>query len=1326
MEFPIPRRGGLALMLGVLMVLGVAFAFYHFSHVSRQAEILRARNLRELAILARQVEDHLAAATRQLRKGEVVLAQQDGEPSSSAKDCQELAPEARGFVEKELEADSLLVGGCLWEVSSPLSSTGSEGSEKTTPWVQLHRQGSARWLSLWVPKEGRDRRLFLRLDRFLKELSLPTDFFDLLLLLDEDGRVIHQDPDSQLGIRFARLDLKEKLPRRSHQQPLQIAGRDFTLFAQPLVLRAQLRGPSLETSEQSWFVAGLASARRIRVESGILSPTTLLLLSCILALLVLSLPVLKIWVSKGHERVRRVDLLGLGTASALAMALVAILVADLYTYRALLDASDTTLEQAVNSLAAARKCGQQGEVADLGQCLTTLRSTLPPEMGFALLDARGLAVVHSTPQREGYESFLASTNGNRRLLNALNTLEATADARPVTMTYQGHLVRMVIKPLDLKQAPRWLTIFYDKEPLQRLHLDLLLWVLSASFAYVLLIVALAVLLALGWWLIRGRQDTLVGSGEAFDAGDQRMVSILGLLAATLLWMLFDPNPAAKLVAAAIIPVVALTFFLVRLIHKRALRAEPQASSSNSPTLKERAVTRWLKQIPVWLWAGAIIALVWGFEASPFQLEANVANIGFVFFFCLLVLSAFGWISMDLRGRSTSKEGRLPFGKYFWPAVATISVLFVLSVAWLFSRTCSTSVSVHWLRLAIGGTLCGIGAILWLQQPLASPNLPKDLSQGSWLARGGGVLLNALLFLLVVVALPTGLLFQAVWQAEYWDWVARGQRHMAARAQLTKSDPACSEVQDRNETQTELEDLQRRIRCAFFSTRFHKGPSSDSNPEGTGQKKKELFRTWVPIWSLLERLHRNLPLDKHRQLTEDSESLQAARQLRWTELLVKKNGRSELKLRLDPKPDAWLSDAKPPRNWKLLGPSLAGLSGLACLFFIGWTARKLLVVDFGTSPSNPDLPDQDDHLFWLGGRKELETLFPESPRYQWIDLAKPDIQKRLRKGELQRSKDVARVILPGFETLRNDPETMTHLFEQLTEWVAQDELALVLASSELISADEILAAFLTQKTADSPDSEPPGEARSSESDPPATDSPSVERLLELLAGFTIYDQVFLKVPRTELRAAAATANGRRNRNHIRLEEEAQNPRLQRACQWLRRAPKLEEKMSRAELEGIFQKAVGFYYRWVWSRCTDDEKRVLFQLAQEGMIHPKAGHIGRRLLRRGLALLPPHQGLRPMNETFRRWVHRRGQEEKLREKEKQMAARDGGWPEVRNPILLALALLSIFLLTTQQHLVTPTLGQVHQSFGQMATVFTALATGIAGLAQLVWRATSGGSG
>ena len=105
----------------------------------------------------------------------------------------------------------------------------------------------------------------------------------------------------------------------------------------------------------------------------------------------------------------------------------------------------------------------------------------------------------------------------------------------------------------------------------------------------------------------------------------------------------------------------------------------------------------------------------------------------------------------------------------------------------------------------------------------------------------------------------------------------------------------------------------------------------------------------------------------------------------------------------------------------------------------------------------------------------------------------------------------------------------------------------------------------------------------------------------------------------------------------------------------------------------------FYRSIWASCSKDEKLVLRQLAEEGVVNPRNPAIVARLLRSRLVRRDPT--FRLMNETFRRFVLHELSPDRVAEWE-----RDGvrlPWGSITTTMLtLAMALIGLLLLTQQQ--------------------------------------------
>ena len=143
--------------------------------------------------------------------------------------------------------------------------------------------------------------------------------------------------------------------------------------------------------------------------------------------------------------------------------------------------------------------------------------------------------------------------------------------------------------------------------------------------------------------------------------------------------------------------------------------------------------------------------------------------------------------------------------------------------------------------------------------------------------------------------------------------------------------------------------------------------------------------------------------------------------------------------------------------------------------------------------------------------------------------------------------------------------------------------------------------------------------------------------------------------------------------------------------------------------ILERADG-YYRLLWNECSKDQKFVLSQLAEDGLLNPTNGRAIRQLMRRGLIVKDPQ--FRIMNESFGRYV--RSATTSAMKLEWMRESRSSGWGKVRGAFLVTMTLVGVFLLTTQNALwqssaayVTTALGAI----GTLSRLFNAARGGVA---------------
>ena len=126
----------------------------------------------------------------------------------------------------------------------------------------------------------------------------------------------------------------------------------------------------------------------------------------------------------------------------------------------------------------------------------------------------------------------------------------------------------------------------------------------------------------------------------------------------------------------------------------------------------------------------------------------------------------------------------------------------------------------------------------------------------------------------------------------------------------------------------------------------------------------------------------------------------------------------------------------------------------------------------------------------------------------------------------------------------------------------------------------------------------------------------------------------------------------------------------------------------------------YYRKVWEECTPDQKFVLSQLAEDGLVNPdpRNGRAIRQLIRRGFIVRDPE--FRIMNESFRRFLRSATTDDLKQEWLKE--SRRSGWGKLHGVFFATMIAVGIFLLTTQNALWESSAAYVTGAFGALGTL------------------------
>lgn len=167
------------------------------------------------------------------------------------------------------------------------------------------------------------------------------------------------------------------------------------------------------------------------------------------------------------------------------------------------------------------------------------------------------------------------------------------------------------------------------------------------------------------------------------------------------------------------------------------------------------------------------------------------------------------------------------------------------------------------------------------------------------------------------------------------------------------------------------------------------------------------------------------------------------------------------------------------------------------------------------------------------------------------------------------------------------------------------------------------------------------------------------------------------------------------------------KLQAECGWSQSLMQIAERlMARGDLDDYsWREIVTFigneaepYYRSLWELCSSEERLVLIQLAQEGLVNPKRLDIAQRLARRRLVIVDPR--FKIVNESLARFVITAEPPERVTRWEHSNAG--GAWSRLGAPIYALAAVVITIILFTEQATFTSILAMATGAAGSLATL------------------------
>jgi hypothetical protein len=366
----------------VLVALLVLLATWYFTFTSERERYLISRNARILTTIATQVDSSIAAQERMFR-----TFLRSGSEASWFNDAKEEVPSLEFVDESRL----------------PQAVSGVD----FTPTSRVALEGRSVWLLLSFAAKSRPdlgtREVRLALGRLLAPIFTPQQgdrAFDTLVLATSDGRVLHAIGAQSAELMLTRLDaMRPELSRRfvlgtsrpeSTPAPtfktigattglldVMISGTAYKLFSQPCCLVTTLQTDAADAtsrqSDSSLVIVGLVNASEFRSKTHEISPV--LVIAC-LAVILLSLagwPFLKIRLLGERQRAKRLDVIAVVACGIFGIALLTIVLLDLYAYSQLGRARDHHLEEFARELSQA----VQRELHDAYRQLRCLEAAAP-------------------------------------------------------------------------------------------------------------------------------------------------------------------------------------------------------------------------------------------------------------------------------------------------------------------------------------------------------------------------------------------------------------------------------------------------------------------------------------------------------------------------------------------------------------------------------------------------------------------------------------------------------------------------------------------------------------------------------------------------------------------------------------------------------------------------------------------------------------------------------------------------------------------------------------------------------------------------------------
>ena len=124
---------------------------------------------------------------------------------------------------------------------------------------------------------------------------------------------------------------------------------------------------------------------------------------------------------------------------------------------------------------------------------------------------------------------------------------------------------------------------------------------------------------------------------------------------------------------------------------------------------------------------------------------------------------------------------------------------------------------------------------------------------------------------------------------------------------------------------------------------------------------------------------------------------------------------------------------------------------------------------------------------------------------------------------------------------------------------------------------------------------------------------------------------------------------------------------------------KNKLTIEELSDKVKSLAYTYYASIWSSCSKDERFLIYDLAEDGLVNIKNDEVIVQLIYKGIFI--QRRTLSIMNRSFRNFVLSYVNPTEVLEMRKETLSH-GTWSRVKGPIIFILCIAILFLLYTQK--------------------------------------------